>query len=317
MARQSLPNDAIHLRRQREARQNPLRRVGELFAPWLQFWTKLGNDWIFNLSGLLAYNLLMTVFPIALVLLAAVGFLLGGITPQILAQIEQLANEALPGGGELIAAIGKRLSTSALPLLIIGVITAALSGAHLFVVMENCFGVIFQERGRDFIHQNLMAYGMLLLYVVLVPLVALASIIPPTVTRILGPVTDGETENAVAYVLSLVGLALVACVFFGALYLVVPNRPLRLREIWPGTLLASALFVLYEALFPVYIEHFFRPDNYGSLAGFAIVLLLFFYYLGFILLLGAELNSWIAGIRPTGGDPAWMYHEWRRGRSST
>lgn len=78
----------------------------------------------------------------------------------------------------------------------------------------------------------------------------------------------------------------------------------HLRQVIPGTLLATALLVPYISLFPLYVNRFLRPDNYGSFAGFAVVILIFLYYLGFILLLGAELNSWIAGRRLVGGDLA-------------
>jgi uncharacterized BrkB/YihY/UPF0761 family membrane protein len=51
-----------------------------------------------------------------------------------------------------------------------------------------------------------------------------------------------------------------------------------------------------------------RPDRYGTVAAFAVVALLFFYYLAFILLLGAELNSWIGGQRETPEDlPTTLY----------
>jgi len=55
-------------------------RAGEA-GVWLDtlsgFWTKLNNDWIFNLAGLLAYNLLMALFPLLLLLLA--GWLWGRV----------------------------------------------------------------------------------------------------------------------------------------------------------------------------------------------------------------------------------------------
>jgi len=38
------------------------------------FWTKINNDWIFNLAGLLAYNILMALFPLLLLLLAGCCF---------------------------------------------------------------------------------------------------------------------------------------------------------------------------------------------------------------------------------------------------
>jgi type IV secretory pathway TrbL component len=40
-----------------------------------------------------------------------------------------------------------------------------------------------------------------------------------------------------------------------------------------------------------------------------VVILVFFYYLAFILLVGAEVNSWAAGQRQTAGDIATVLHE--------
>jgi hypothetical protein len=45
------------------------------------------------------------------------------------------------------------------------------------------------------------------------------------------------------------------------------------------------------------------------LAGFAIVILVFFYYTAFILLLGAVVNSWASGQRQTAGDLTALMHE--------
>lgn len=38
-------------------------------APLVTFWIKINNNWIFNLAGLLAYNFILTLFPILLLLL--------------------------------------------------------------------------------------------------------------------------------------------------------------------------------------------------------------------------------------------------------
>jgi hypothetical protein len=83
----------------------------------------------------------------------------------------------------------------------------------------------------------------------------------------------------------------------------------RPREVWIGTLVASALLVLYEMLFPIYESMFLRPGNLGSTVGFAVVILAFFYYLAFILLLGAEINSWIVGQRQTAAPIDAILHE--------
>src|SRR2546429_1973328 len=46
-----------------------------------EFITKFNNDWSTTLSAALAYNLLMAIFPIALAILAILGFVLGSLSP--------------------------------------------------------------------------------------------------------------------------------------------------------------------------------------------------------------------------------------------
>jgi hypothetical protein len=74
---------------------------------------------------------------------------------------------------------------------------------------------------------------------------------------------------------------------------------LRLRDAWRGALIAGALLEIYVIAFPFYATLALKPDSYGSTAGFAVLVLVFFYYFGVILLLGAEINSFWAGQRQT------------------
>ena len=50
-------------------------------APWfrelLDFWTKINNDWIFNLAGLLAYNFIVSLVPLLIVAVGSVGLFSG------------------------------------------------------------------------------------------------------------------------------------------------------------------------------------------------------------------------------------------------
>ena len=48
--------------------------------PLVSFWIKISNDWIFNLAGVLAYNLLLSAFPILLLLLAVTGFAINDLS---------------------------------------------------------------------------------------------------------------------------------------------------------------------------------------------------------------------------------------------
>ncbi len=278
------------------------------------FWTKVSNDWVFNFSGTLAYAFETSIFPILLVIIGIGGLVLGIISPASRATLEAHIASGLPGGasgsgGKIVTAATYNLNHSAGPILIIGIVIAVVTGSGLFITMENVFGVIFRLRGRDMLHQRLMAIGMMLLYTLLVPIMVLASVVPPAMLNAAGLGTNNPIGAFLVMVLGLVVSFLTAAVLFGAIYIVVPNRPVHLPEVWVGTLVAAGLLVVYEIIFPIYESLFIHPGNYGSVVGFAVVIIAFFYYLAFILLLGAEINSWIVGQRQTAGAIDAILHE--------
>jgi YihY family inner membrane protein len=298
-----------HARRGDERAAEPERRHALRFAQEertlqgvLGFWKKINNGWVFNLSGLLAYNLLMAIFPILLVLLAITGFVLRSLSPDTYAQLISSLGATIPGGAHLVQAVLQQLEHAAGPLLVIGLLVGLFTGSRLFITMENCFAVIFRLRSRDPVHQNLMALGMVLIFIVLAPVIALGTAIPAAILRALGLNAHSGAWAFVALALGLLASVVVAGVLFAAIYVVVPNRPVRFREIWRGTLVAAVLLALYEALFPLYETYVLHPGNYGALAGYAVVILVYFYYFALILLLGTEVNSWASGERQREGD---------------
>lgn len=295
----------------RERGEHGSQRPHHRLLPLASFWIKISNDWVFNLAGVLAYNLLLSVFPILLLLLAITGFALDNLSPGSQIRLQRILEQAFPAGTatNLLYHVTVTLHHSAPLLLLIGIIFALINGSNLFVVLENCLGIIFKLRGRHPIRQRLMAFAMLLLFVVVIPIMVFSSIVPAALVRLLG--IAARNPLAALFVQAAgIGLSVVtALLLFGVLYIVVPNRRVGPGEIWKGTVVATLLLVLYEVLFPVYLGVFLQPQNYGTTAGFAIVILIFFYYLAFILLLGAEINSWAAGQRETAGSLMAILHE--------
>jgi membrane protein len=277
------------------------------------FWSKVNNDWIFNLAGLLAYNFLMALFPLLLLLLAGCGVVLQVLSPHAAQQLQHALAAVLPGntGAILVQAVATHLKNSAGGLLAVGLVVACLAGSRLFVTLEGCFGIVFRLRGRDPLQQNRMAFGMLALYLVVVPVVFLISILPTGLVTVVDP----RGQSILGTVFSDGARVLIwfaaAMLFFGATYAIVPNRHGHYRtwrRNWKGTVVAAVLLVLYEGLFRLYQQDVLHADNYGTIAGFALVILLFLYYLAFIVLLGAEVNSWAAGQRATAADLPGVLH---------
>lgn len=292
-------------------RRRTLGRVKTAAMPLLEFWLKITNDWIFNLAAIIAYNLLISAIPVLILLLAIAGFFLGNVSPESSADLQRGLAGAFPDkiGSTFVNAVAQHLRESAPVFLVLGVAVSLVTGSRLFIGMENCFGIIFRLRGRNPVRQNVMAVGMLLIYIVLVPLLFLASIVPAAIIRAVDP---NRHDPLAGFLIQAAGVAIslvVATALFGLAYVIVPNRHVHWREVWKGTVVAAILLVLYEVLFPFYVSNLLHPGNYGSIVGLLLVILIFFFYLAFILLLGAEVISWADGQRRTLGDLAAMMHE--------
>jgi uncharacterized BrkB/YihY/UPF0761 family membrane protein len=109
-----------------------------------------------------------------------------------------------------------------------------------------------------------------------------------------------------------IGGLIVGFILFAAIYYVVPNRKLTWATTWPGALVTAVLFNLFEVLFPIYQRIFLKNAGLGSAAGLAVVILIFLYYVGVITLIGAEVNSWVAGLRPLGKTLPELFRQERR-----
>jgi membrane protein len=291
-------------------RGGPLTRQVALAAA---FWVKINNDWIFNLSGLLAYNFLFALFPILILVLAITGFVLSTIAPGTETLVTDNIVRALPAGigSVVVESVSARLKASAGWLLVVGLVTSLFAGSRLFITLENCFGIVFRLRSRDPIRQNRMAFALLLLYLLLLPLLLGTFLLPAGVEQLFDPSGRDTLGSALVTVAGVLVAFLAATLLFALTYALVPYRRRFWRSFgpnWRGAVVAAALLLLYELLFPLYTRFILNPGNYGTVAAFAVVILVFFYYLAFILLLGAEINSWVAGQRETASDLPGVLH---------
>lgn len=265
------------------------------------FWAKFNNDWVLNLAAMLAYNLLMTIVPILAMLLSFFGLFLGGLAPGAEQQFINQISNAIPGGKDFIEPALNRLAASSGAFAVLTIVLSAWFGSRLFVVIEQCFGVIYRLPIRGFVRQNIIALLMMLIFVILVPLMLAVSAAPSFLATSLVDKLLGNSLAARIWLMVATALAgfIIASALFLAIYSVIPNRPLRIQDAWKGALIAGALLEVYIVAFPFYATLFLKPGNYGSTAGFAVLVLVFFYYFGVILLLGAEINSFLAGQRQT------------------
>jgi len=279
--------------------------------PFQEFITKFNNDWAMNLSAALAYNFMMAVFPLVIALFSILGLILGALNPtaydQLRIQIMHVFPSATSASTLLDAALNQ-LKKNAGFLGILAIILALFNGSRLFILIEGCFDIIYHIKPRSIIPQNAMAFAMLLLFIILVPIMVLAATGPALVFSILQNTPIGQIPG-IKLVFSLGGILgglIAAYILFQAIYIVVPNQKISFRNSWLGSVVAAILLQAYLILFPLYVARFLT--GYASQALGLVILLIFFYYFAVILFLGAEVNAFKEGVRATPSDLVTLVH---------
>ncbi|MBA2396889.1 MAG: YihY/virulence factor BrkB family protein [Ktedonobacteraceae bacterium] len=278
-----------------------LQNVQKETRPIQTFINKFNNDWVMNFAGIMAYNLMLAIFPIVIAILGIAGLILGGNTALVDSLKEQ--TKSLPALTQLITLASAQLSKNAGFLVIIAILTAIFGGSRLFVTLEGILDILYRVRPRTIIRQNAIAIVMLAVFIVLIPITIAASAVPsffqallssPTLKSI--PIVSTLSSGVGAAIIGAIVAAAVgllsAFILFEAIYFVVPNQKISWRNSWKGALTAAILLEIFLIAFPFYTTHFL--GGYAGQIGLVIILLVFFYYFAVILLLGAEVNAFFS-----------------------
>lgn len=285
-----------------EVKQTVVKEVKSLRT----FFTKFNNDWCMNFAGLIAYNLLMAMLPIAIALIAILGAVLGD--PALRGSVFNSIINVFPGLAaqqNAFSLASEQLSKSSGILWVIAILLAVFGGSRLFITIEACMDIIYRVRPRPIIRQNVMAIAMLLLFILLIPIMVFAYIGPSLVFSVVQttPLKNVPGLNYVFGLGGIIGGFIASFILMETIYVVVPNQHISWRNSWRGAVIASVALMLFLILYPFYISHFL--GGYAGQIGFAVILLLFFYYFAVILLIGAEVNAYFSeGVQPLPNDLA-------------
>ena len=151
-----------------------------------------------------------------------------------------------------------QLSTDANLILIIGLLFAIFGSSRLFITIDKCMTIVYRLPERTFVRQNLLAFGMLFLFIIIIPVMLVASSAPLTLISVIP--SGGQFGTF------LIGL-IAAFIFFESIYWLIPNKKMSLKVTWCGALIAACVLEIFIILFPLYIRRFM-----GNYAGNSIVL---------------------------------------------
>jgi YihY family inner membrane protein len=256
------------------------------------FIKKILNDWSLVLGSLLAYTLLIALLPLLVAALGIFGLVIKenpGVKQTIVNAISHSFSDNNTNASfqTVINQAADDLASDAGGILAIGIIFSLWGGSRLFVAIDQVFTIIFRTKERSFIIQNLLAIGMLILFIFLMILMFVVGGIPAFAINAL-PNQDGAQFGI--FIAGIIISVFIAFIFFMFVYKIIPNKKNNSKHIWCGAVFAAILLDIFVILFPLYIRLFM--GSFVGIIGFAVILITFFYYFSLILILGAQINSY-------------------------
>jgi membrane protein len=138
--------------------------------------------------------------------------------------------------GDLIGTAVKQLAKISGILGVSAVILAIFTGSRLFLLIEQCFNIIYRTHARPSIRQNIVAISMLLPFIILIPVMIAASSAPAIITAILKNTPAGHApfSSLLFNLLGFLGSLLAGWILFQAIYMVVPIQRISFPRSWLG-----------------------------------------------------------------------------------
>ena len=240
---------------------------------------------------MVAYNLLLSIFPLAFVALFIAGRVLQSpdLEDSVLVDLQRLFPQAAES--TLQGAL-HRIQRSSTSFGIVALIGSIWVGASFWGALDTAFCRIYDLPCRSWLRQKAFALSML----VVVLLFVAASVSVPTLQSILVRGADGlpfglASVRGVVLAISLAaGLGLLFAALC-AIYWRVPKGRIPWRGIWPGAAGATLAMGVVDYAFPLYLQNVSTIAHLGSTLFFVLIALLWFYALALILLAGAVIND--------------------------
>ena len=254
------------------------------------------DDDCFGLAGQMAYFVLFSLFPLLMFLVALTGFVVDDPEAALNTLTENMQG-LLPGDTVALLEryIDRTLREAGAGVLFIGILAALWSGSAASYALIKAANRAYESREtRPLWAVWTISVLMVLLFALLIGALSLVVFSPETgsfLLRLTGfPDFFLPFWDVLRWVVAFVAVTLVHDIF----YYVAPNVDLPFKWITPGGLTATVLILIASVALSFYVGNIGRYDQlYGQL-GTVIVLMLWLYITGFMVILGLEMNAVLA-----------------------
>ncbi|WP_347862842.1 YihY/virulence factor BrkB family protein [Salimicrobium sp. PL1-032A] len=247
------------------------------------------NDDVPVLASSQAYYYLLAIFPMLILILSLLPYF--SIDSD---RVMSFISTNFPGDTaeifrENIVSVVEEPSGGLLTFGILATIWSASNGINAFIKASNIAYNV--EETRSFLKVRLISialtFGMIIAIIVAIMLPVFGDVIINFFQELLRlPDSTVVVFQVLRWVISITVMTLVLM----GLYHIAPNKNIPFRSIIPGAIATTLLWQLISLLFSFYISNFGNYSaTYGSLGGI-IILMLWFFLTGVILMIGAEIN---------------------------
>lgn len=251
-----------------------------------------------HLAAMVAYFALLSFVPLVFLALALLGLAHRADASDFF--VRELSR-AFPGSSlDSILSLVHKVQDNATALGIIGGVGLLWSSMSLFSALESALNIVYDRPNRPFLLGKAVAAAMMVGS--LVTLFASLVVGALGVEALRHYASQVASSSAIAYLLSITASLAGVFLFLLAVYMLLPNAQISLRDALPG---ATASAVVLEASFqvlPVFVRYADVNVTLRVLGGPAI-LLLWLYVMANVIVFGAELNWWWAERRAAGATP--------------
>ncbi|GEM_PF-1133697 len=237
-----------------------------------------------------AYCALLSLVPILVVGIAALGFFMGG-SQHALHRVEMAIGYYVPHDPGILESVNDILKHILSDRALIGVIgmVGLLYGAHqAFLALQPAMNIIWGvSETRHWLKQRLIAFALSFYAIVLMGANLAAVALFAYISRADIPLVS---NRLIGFLVSLLPMLILA-LLFATLYRVLPAYKVPWRAAFLGAGVAALFWQLTLIGFGVYLAHYHSYNRlYGPLGGL-VILVVWAYYSMSILLLGAEIAA--------------------------
>lgn len=246
-----------------------------------------------QVAGSMAYFAILALFQLVVLGVVAASLLIGeGDARQVV--IARLQT-ALPLEAGTIDQVVDSIIATRGGITVVSVAILAWGALGFFDALSVGVGRAFASPSRRPFWQEKLIVLLLMAAAGLLAIVALliwlaAGIAAQFGERLPGGATNGQAAfDLIGLILPILPILLVLVVLL-VIYRLVPNRRIRMRQAWPGALVATVLWTALRVSFTWYATSVARYESFFGPISTAITLLVFLYFSSAVVLLGAEVS---------------------------